>query len=72
MIPRTPVKSSNILSVGYQAGTLSVEFSGGGVYHYAHVPADVYQRLLAAESIGKFIGAEIKGKFVCEKQKVAA
>lgn len=72
MIPRVSVKSSNVKSVGYQNGTLSVEFNSGGIYHYAGVPTEKYNELMAADSIGKFISLEIKGKFRVEKQATAA
>ena len=59
------VESSNVSAYGYDAlsRTLAIEFKSGGVYHYAGVPVDVYARLVDAKSIGKFIGAEIRGKF---------
>lgn len=61
---RTPVKSSNIKSVGYDASTqtLEVEF-GSGVYQYQGVPPETHAKLMSAESAGKFVGAEIRGKF---------
>lgn len=67
---RTPVKSSNVKSIGYDmaAQELEVEFNSG-VYVYSGVPAQVYGELMAAESIGKYIAANIKGKF--ESRRVA-
>lgn len=38
---RLPVVSSNIASVGWEDGTLEVEFNHGAVYQYEHVPLDV-------------------------------
>lgn len=67
-IDLTPVKSSQIFAVGYDAPseTLALQFlrngQPGGVYHYTPVPDGMYHALLAAESIGKFFGANIKGK----------
>lgn len=64
-----PVESSNLKTVGYDkvAKTLAVEFHHGGVYEYYDVPAPVYERLLAAESKGKYFYAYIKGVYAYEK-----
>ena len=58
-------KSSQLKSHGYDSAskTLAVQFKGGGTYHYAGVPQDVYDKLCKSESIGKFLGQAIKGKF---------
>ena len=45
---RTPVRSSNIASVGYKNGTLEIAFVDGGVYQYFNVPEQVYQGLMSA------------------------
>jgi hypothetical protein len=61
-----PVKSSNVHSVGYNPATQSmdVQFKGGGkVYRYSDVPSAVHDNLHKAPSIGKFISANIVGKF---------
>jgi hypothetical protein len=61
-----PVKSSNVESVGYDAATkqLAVKFkSGGKTYVYDDVPPEVHHDLNKAESVGKFIGANVVGKF---------
>ena len=64
-ITLAPVKSSNVDSVGYDAATqtLAVKFKSGGVYHYAGVPADIHTNLHKAESVGKYIGAQVVRKF---------
>jgi hypothetical protein len=41
---------------------LTMEFKSGGVYEYADFPASKFEALKAAESVGKFLGSEIKGK----------
>ena len=58
---RTPVSSSNVLSVGYDAKTmkLEVEFKDGAVYQYFDVPAAVYQGLMRADSKGAFMHANV-------------
>jgi hypothetical protein len=66
-ITLTPVESSQIAAVGYDAATrtLAIQFkkkSGpSSLYHYDNVPADVHQAFVAAESKGRFFGANIKG-----------
>lgn len=70
MIHMQPVESSQIHSVGFDAGrqTLAMQFrSGGPVYEYAGVTQEQYDAFLAAESKGKHFGAHIKGKFDFEK-----
>jgi len=74
-IPMTPVESSQVAAVGYDPSgkVLAVQFKAkagpGSIYHYADVPPDVYQGMLAAESCGKFFGANIRGKFEFTKQE---
>lgn len=60
-----PVKSSNVEAVGYDAAsqTLLVRFKGGKTYSYAGVPVTVNTALGQAESVGRFIGAHIVGKY---------
>ena len=62
---RTPVSSSNIASVGYDPSTLTleVEFKNGSVYHYFDVPENMYQELMRASSVGKFMHANIKNNY---------
>lgn len=64
-IVRTPVNSSNIKSVGYDEGkrTLVVEFYTGGIYEYKRVPLRVYDELMAADSVGSYLSAHIKGRY---------
>ena len=54
--------SSNIKSVGYEAGILEIEFIVGSVYQY-NVPESVYTALMAAESVGKFFSANIRKQY---------
>jgi hypothetical protein len=58
-----PVTSSQIKSVGYASNTLYIEFTKGTVYSYASVPESFFEALKKAESVGKYFGSEIKGKF---------
>lgn len=63
--PMVKVKSSNIEAIGHnpQQRALFVRFKNGGMYSYADVGEDVYHRMLAAESPGKFHAETIKGAF---------
>lgn len=60
-----PVKSSHIVSVGYdeETGQLHVNFIQGAHYIYDHVPKSVYEGLKAARSVGKFFSQNIKGVY---------
>jgi len=60
---RKDVVSSNIKSIGYDAGTLEVEFSNGGIYQHHDVPQEAYDGLMAAKSKGGHYASTIRGKF---------
>jgi hypothetical protein len=62
---RTPVDSSNISSIGYdeESTTLEIEFHNGAVYQYFDVPFAVYDDLMGADSHGKYLAQNIKGKY---------
>lgn len=62
---RTPVTSSNLASVGYDASTqtLEIEFHNGGVYQYFDVPQGVVDALMSASSLGSFFHAQIRGVY---------
>lgn len=66
---REPVSSSNLLSIGYdsESETLEVEFKTGTVYQYYNVPDFMHERLMAADSVGKFFNAEIKNAYPFER-----
>ncbi len=59
---RTPVKSSNLVSVGYdqQQQILEIEFNTGSIYQYLNVPADLYNGLMSADSQGRYFDAQIR------------
>jgi hypothetical protein len=64
---RTRVKSSSIVSVGYDGRQqiLELEFQGGRLYQYFDVPRQVYDELVQAESIGRFVNRSVKGNYRC-------
>jgi hypothetical protein len=62
-------KSSNVSHVGYENGSLAVQFHDGGLYHYSDVPQDIYLRLLSAPSKGSFLHKVVKPKFKATNMK---
>ncbi|WP_255197763.1 KTSC domain-containing protein [Halorarius litoreus] len=62
---RTPVSSSNLSSVGYDADTqtLEIEFNDGSVYQYSNVPTNIYEGLISAPSHGKYFHRNIRDSF---------
>lgn len=62
---RTPVSSSNIAAIGYdsESGVLEVEFTNGAVYSYSGVPLGEYEGLMNSDSKGKYLHANIKGRY---------
>lgn len=64
--------SSQIAAFGYDAvaRVLGIKFKAGAgsTYHYFEVPPEILAGLQAAESVGKYFGAHIKGKFLFERQ----
>lgn len=59
---RTPVSSSNLVSVGYdpQQQILEIEFHSRSVYQYFNVPLHIYQGLMNASSHGTYFDRHIK------------
>lgn len=67
---RTPVSSSNIRSVGYDASQaiLEVEFTSGDVYHYYGVPTYLYEQFMSSSSKGSFLSDHIRSSYRYQKQ----
>ena len=51
---REPVESTNIVSIGYDANTktLEIEFRGGAVYQYDGIAEATHTELMASSSPG--------------------
>jgi hypothetical protein len=66
------VKSSNIQAVSYSAytKTLKVRFRSGE-YRYEDVPADVVEKFITADSIGKAFYQYIKDDFKAKRMEKA-
>ncbi|RXZ48650.1 KTSC domain-containing protein [Agromyces fucosus] len=62
---RIGVSSSNIVTIGYDTAsqTMEIEFIGGSVYQYFDIPAHIYEGLLAAGSAGQFFHAQVRGHY---------
>jgi hypothetical protein len=60
-VERTPVISRNIVSIGYDSlsCTLEVEFQSG-IYLYYNVPSEVFEGLMAAPSKGTFFDQYVR------------
>jgi hypothetical protein len=69
-----PVKSSSVSAVGYDpiTKTLAVTFVHGKKrYEYQDVQQDVVDALHKAESVGKFIAANVVGKYPHQAHETA-
>ena len=66
---RIKVRSSNIISVGYDIKEkyLDIEFSSDSVYRYHNVDKEVWEKLTTSKSIGKFVWGNIRGMYRYEK-----
>lgn len=66
---RTPVTSTNIRAIGYDADsqTLEIEFNSGSVYDYAGVFQGEYDGFMSADSKGKYFHANIRNRYPCVK-----
>ena len=62
-----PVASSDLAAVGYEHGTLYVEFHSGGTYRYTGVPECVHRELMAAPSHGRSFHRVIRNSFPYQK-----
>lgn len=63
---RIPIDSSMIKAAAYDKNskTLYLQFlNTGKVFAYEDVPEDVFQELLHADSVGRFVRSEIKGGY---------
>lgn len=66
---RDPVKSSHILSIGYDlwSNDMEVEFKSGAVYRFESVPLSVYEELKAADSVGTYFDKNVKNNYAFRK-----
>jgi hypothetical protein len=61
---RKPVASSNLVSIGYDEETLTLEVEFySGIYQYFDVPLYVFEELLNSDSKGSYLHGSIKGTY---------
>lgn len=65
----TVVESSMVHAIGYDSKTrtLEVVFNSGRTYVYEDVPPKIYKELMAAESKGQYMRAEIIDCYSCSQ-----
>lgn len=56
---RKEIQSSNVKSLGYEDKVLEVEFHRGGIYQYSPITETAYNALMASDSKGKWIQANL-------------
>jgi hypothetical protein len=63
------VESEMLDAVGYDSDSriLEVIFNSGDRYQYKGVPAEEYERLMSAESIGQYMHKNIIGHYEYER-----
>lgn len=61
-IPMTPVESTNVSAVGFDPdrGIIAVKFQSGGTYHYSGCDQKMYDALVTAPSIGRYVNQVLK------------
>jgi hypothetical protein len=58
-----PVSSSVFRAIGWNDGTLIVEFHSGRTYDHHGVPDSVFEELMQAPSKGTFYNRYIRGRY---------
>jgi hypothetical protein len=73
-VARTPVDSTSLASIGYDAAsqTLEIEFRTGALYRYFAVPADVHRALMSAASKGRYFSQKIRDRYRFQRLTPAA
>jgi hypothetical protein len=57
------VSSSAIAAIGYEDGTLAVEFHNSGIYYHHGVPYSVFKSFMSSGSKGAFYNSYIRGRY---------
>jgi hypothetical protein len=60
---RKAVVSRKIRSIGYENGTLEIEFNTSAIYHYFSIPENIFTELMNAPSKGKYFRQVIKPNY---------
>lgn len=61
------VVSSNIADIDHDGTDLFVEYLSGARYRFKNVPVEVFEAFKEAESKGRFMNSQIKGKYDFER-----
>jgi len=79
---RIPVESSDLASVGWEAGTLEIEFRAkekkdgtikpAEIYHYFDVPEQVFRELTTLKKPGQLFYYKVRNRYRYERIGVAA
>lgn len=69
MAEMIPVQSSNLAGIAYEPNQmiLTVWFLNGSIYNYYDVPQSTWVSFMGAASKGKYLAANIKGRFGYER-----
>ena len=59
---RTPVSSTAIKAVGFEAGVIECEMHNGTIYSYPDSTQEQFDALVGAPSIGKHFAATLRGR----------
>jgi hypothetical protein len=62
-----PVRSTALKSIGYEQGTLWVEFHQSGLYEYRNVPPQIYRDFRFDGSKGGYFDRHIRGRYPARK-----
>jgi hypothetical protein len=57
------LNSSFLKAAGYFGDTLRIEMHNGRVYDMPHVPYELFEGLIRADSPGQFFNEYLRGKF---------
>jgi hypothetical protein len=57
------VSSSAIRAVGFEAGTLAVQFHNSGTYYHHGVPYELFEHFMNSGSKGAFYNSFIRGRY---------
>lgn len=72
MVEMKEVTSSQLAKIGWAKGVLHVIFTGANAeYRYRDVPRDIFEELVASESIGRAFNFKIKGQYAHTKHEIA-
>jgi hypothetical protein len=68
-VDRISVSSSKVNSVGYdpENQVLEIEFNNGSIHHYHSVSVHIYNDLLNANSVGRYLNQYVRNSYSYDK-----